>query len=54
MDDGKITTDELKSLGLGFGKLGNGRGNGGLPGLFGGKGWKIPAATPAPTSGSNG
>lgn len=53
MDDGKITTDELKGLGLGFGRMG---GNGGMGGWFGGKHRMggPGASTPAPTSGTSG
>jgi hypothetical protein len=54
MDDGQITTDELKGLGLGFGRMG-GKG-GGMGGWFGSKhrmgGW--PDASPAPTAGTSG
>lgn len=46
MDDGQITTDELKSIGRGL--LGSGKGGHGKGGLFGGKGTApAPAASPS-------
>ena len=55
MDDGKITTDELKTLGMGW--FGGGMGGHGMGGMFGGKGghgWgngAKPDASASPTTG---
>ena len=46
MDDGKITTDELKTLGKGL--FGGGRGGHGMGGMFGGRGGN--GANPAPSA----
>jgi polyhydroxyalkanoate synthesis regulator phasin len=52
MDDGKITLDELRSLGRGLG-VGIGRGGMRGGGMFGGNGYG-PAASPAPSTGTSG
>ena len=54
MDDGKITTDELRSLRRETRQgLGRGLGRGQLKGIFGGNG-NGPAASPAPSTGTSG